>query len=279
MSKQYRFERSYLALASQVLVQGAARSSRVGPTVQMFGAMIPIMDLRDGHFPVLTTRCMYMTGILGELAAFLRGATTLQEFKDLGCNYWHDNAAKWEGNRHREQKDWLVGNIYGAQWRKFGKHGIDQIEALQEGLRKDPYGRRHLLTTLDPSTYNEACLPPCHLLTQFHVSNTGELDAMVYMRSVDLCLGLPADVVLYAVLLLLTAQSVNLKPGRLAFAMGDTHIYTVHSDKLMEQLDREMEEPVLFTLDKAATLDNFKPEDFQLINYVAKPAIKYELLA
>lgn len=278
MNDELRFEYGYLRLLNHVLLQGALRSSRVGPTRQVFGAVVPSMDLEHGHFPVLTTRRMYMRGILGELAAFLRGATTLQEFKDLGCHYWDANANAWSANKGVPIERQAVGNIYGAQWRRFGKNGVDQIEMLQEGLVKDPYGRRHLLTTLDPSTYNEACLPPCHLLVQFNVSNTGQLDAFVYMRSVDLCLGLPTDMALYAVLVLLTAQSVGLKPGRVAFSMGDTHIYHVHSEQCAMQLQREMLTPATYTLSKNATLDNFEPQHFSLDAYTAHEAISYELL-
>lgn len=273
-----RYENAYRNLLMQVLVQGSVRASRVGPTLQLFGSVIPIIDLTRDEFPILTTRRMYMGGILGELAAFLKGATTLREFKDFGCHYWDDNAAKWEGNRGHVPEDYLVGNVYGAQWRKFGKHGVDQIEMLQEGLLKDPYGRRHLLTTLDPSTFHEACLPPCHLLTQFNVTNEGALDAIVYMRSVDLCLGLPADVALYAVLLCLTAQSVNLKPGRLAFMMGDSHIYHVHNDQARVQLEREVLDPAHYKLNPKATLDSFAPSDFTITDYNFHEPIKYELL-
>ena len=270
-------EQAYLGLMLQIFKQGQLRPSRVGNTCQIFGAIVPIMDMKQGKFPILTTRKMYPQGIWGELAAFLRGATTLREFKELGCHYWDDNAAKWGKNLGFEQEGHLVGNIYGAQWRKFGKHGIDQIDVLLEGLTKDPYGRRHLLTTYDPSTFDEACLPPCHLLTQFNV-NGGELDAIVYMRSVDVCLGLPADIVLYATLLALVAQQVGYKPGRLAFMTGDTHIYSKHSDAAMIQIEREPLELPGYWLDPTATLDNFEPKHIRLVDYQYHEPIKYELL-
>ena len=165
-----QFEHAYLGLMLAIFKQGQMRPSRVGNTCQIFGATVAIMDLSQGKFPILTTRKMFPAGVWGELAAFLRGATALEEFQRFGCNYWNDNAAKWDVNRNRHPDEWQVGNIYGAQWRKFGKHGIDQIDVLLEGLAKDPYGRRHLLTTYDPSTLDEACLPPCHLLTQFNVN-------------------------------------------------------------------------------------------------------------
>ena len=238
---------------------------------------MPIMDMTRGKFPVLTTRKMFPNGVWGELAAFLRGATMLEEYKAWGCHYWDDNAHKWDVNRNRPAHEWQVGNIYGAQWRKFGKHGVDQIDVLLEGLTKDPYSRRHLLTTYDPSTLNEACLPPCHLLTQFNV-NGGRLDTIVYTRSVDVCLGLPADVVLYATLLALVAQQTGYTPGRLAFMTGDTHIYAKHSEQAMLQIEREPLELPGYWLDPTATLDNFEPKHIRLVDYQYHEPIKYELL-
>lgn len=272
-----QFEYVYLDLMLEIFKQGKLRPSRVGSTGQIFGATVAIMDLQRGKFPILTTRKMFPAGVWGELAAFLRGATKLEEFQQFGCNYWNDNAAKWGVNRNRHSDEWQVGNIYGAQWRKFGKHGIDQIEVLLEGLTKDPYGRRHLLTTYDPSTLHEACLPPCHLLTQFNV-NGSELDAIVYMRSVDVCLGLPADIILYATLLALVAHTVNLQPGRLAFMTGDTHIYATHSESAQLQLEREPLELPGYWLSPEATLDNFEPKHIRLVDYQYHEPIKYELL-
>jgi thymidylate synthase len=238
-----------------------------------------VMDMTHGDFPILTTRKMHIAGIAGELAAFLRGATTLKEFKDFGCNYWDANAAAWHANKGVPVEAQRVGHIYGAQWRYFGASGVNQIAMLQEGLVNNPFGRRHLLTTYDPSTLDDGCLPPCHLLTQFNVTNEQKLDAIVYMRSVDLCLGLPTDVALYAMLLILTAQSTGYTPGRLAFMMGDTHVYHAHSDMLQVQVLRDIGIPCQWKLDENSSLDDFKPEHFELVGYNPQPAIKYELLA
>lgn len=272
-----RFEYNYIQLMGEIFKQGRMRPSRVGNTCQLFGTTLAISELSYGKFPILTTRRMYPRGIWGELAAFLQGATMLEEYHAYGCNYWDDNAAKWEANAGVPAHEWVVGNIYGAQWRNFGKNGVDQIKMLIDGLLRDPYGRRHILTTYDPSTLAEACLPPCHLLAQFNVQDD-RLDLIVYMRSVDVCLGLPADIVLYATLLALVAQTASYRPGRIAFMMGDTHIYSKHSDGAMEQATRESLLLPTYWLDPQATVDNFEPEMIRLIDYSYHEPIKYELL-
>ena len=270
------FETSYRKLMAAIFQQGHMRPSRVGNTCQLVGTTLGFTELVDGKFPILTTRRMYPRGIWGELAAFLQGATQLSEYTAQGCNYWTDNAAKWDRNQGLPVEEWSVGNIYGAQWRNFGR-GVDQIKMLIDGLMKDPYGRRHLLTTYDPSVLHEACLPPCHLLAQFNVQD-GRLDLIVYMRSVDVCLGLPADIVLYATLLALIAQTASYKPGRIAFMMGDTHIYSKHSEGAMEQISRDPLPLPGYWLDPTATVDNFKPEMIRLVDYQFHEPIKYELL-
>ena len=268
------YEKSYIDLLNQTLEFGSKRPSRVGTTVSTFGAMISIYDLHENKFPILTQRRVFYKGVLGELAAFLRGATELFEFKQFGCNYWDDNAAKWSYNQGADISDYSVGAIYGAKWRHF--HGVDQLRRLVTSIQAEPYGRRHLLTTYDPSETWQ-CLPPCHLLAQFYCADDKKLNCMVYMRSVDLCLGLPSDVILYSVLLMLVCNETNYKPGTLSFTLGDCHIYENHIDLWKEQREKPQLELPTWNLNPAATLKSFVPSDFELVNYQHGEKFEYPL--
>ena len=261
------YESDYSELVSTVALRGAMRKSRAGNTRAIFGTMLQITCLEQGRFPLLTARKMFYKPVLGELAAFLKGATELKTFKDFGCNYWDANAGAWEENVDRPKDTWVVGQIYGAQWRNWlGCNNDDQLKTLVENLKANPHSRRHVLTTYDPGeTY--ACLPPCHLLAQFNVTNDGNLDCIVYMRSVDLCLGLPSDVVLYATLILVISNQVGLKPGKLVFMMGDTHIYENHVTIWHTQAVLKHYELPKYKLDSTATIDNFRPDHLDLLNY------------
>lgn len=268
---------AYKILCEQVLRNGYTKPSRVGETLSLPGLSIKTWNVEQ-EFPVLSSRKIFLTGILGELAAFLRGATTLRQFKEQGCNYWDHNASQWKPNAGVAQKDWSVGRIYGAQWRNWGVSGLDQIAALVAGIKADPYGRRHLLTTWNPEELSDMCLPPCHLLAQFYAHNE-TLDYIVYMRSVDLALGLPSDLVLYGAFLMLVAKETDMKAGRLHIQFGDAHIYKPHIQKLGGQLQRFP--PALgpaAALTPSATLDNFTADMFHLYDYQPLEAIKYELL-
>lgn len=270
------YEENYFTLLHKVLGEGELRKSRVGDTISIFGASIEVPDLTWDSFPLLTTRQMSPSGVLGELAAFIRGADDLATFKKFGCNYWDYNAGQWMPNTDVPLADQKVGRIYGVQWRDWNRK-YDQLAVLVNGIEADPYGRRHILTTWNPSELVEGCLPPCHIMAQFYVTTAGYLDCMVYMRSVDLCLGLPSDVVLYAALLILLAKRTGYLPGMLKFSFGDTHIYANHVKALQEQLQRTPEYAPEYVLDTDSTLFTFQPEDLNFIDYKPHERISYAL--
>lgn len=269
------FEREYLWIVDYIINNGKPVPSRAGYTWSVVGVQFRIGCLTSGFFPLLTTRKMYYKSVLGELAAFLRGATTLAEFKAFGCNYWDANAAAWPANSKRKPEDYEVGRIYGAQWVNWA-YSVNQLDKLVAGIKRDPFSRRHIVTAWAPHELDEMCLPPCHIFFQCFVRED-KLSMTVYMRSVDMCLGLPADVVLYATLLLLLCNETALEPGELVFMCGDAHVYRNHVDAALEQIQRKVLAPPRYKLSHTATLKNFVPDHLEISNYNCKEAINYEL--
>lgn len=270
------FDEMYLKFVSHVMWHGAKRESRAGPTRQVFGTMFSTDAMRHEVFPILTSRKIFYKPVLGELAAFLRGATDLQTFKDFGCNYWDANAAAWDANKDLPKEKWDVGNIYGNKWRWF--NDIDQLKQLVFNLKHNPLSRRHLLTAYDPAEEYQ-CLPPCHLMSQYNVDNDGFLDCIVYLRSVDLCLGLPSDIVLYAAFTILLAQQTGYKPGTLTFMLADTHIYENHVAPFKKQLAAPTFDLPTWILEQDVTIDNFIPGDLRLTDYQHGERIEYPFAA
>jgi thymidylate synthase len=284
--KDYEFD--YHELVRNVIRYGDHRTGRNGKTRALFGQHLVIESMEHDLLPILTRRRIRYKGIFGELAAFCRGATKLAEFKALGCNYWDGNAAAWAPNEFRAPEDMEVGQVYGAQWRNWENTGHDQVFQLLVGLWTQPYGRRHVLTTFSPTA--QACLPPCHLLAQFFVTQRAEgqgwLDIAVYMRSVDLILGLPSDVLLYAGLLRAVCHATYglYKPGRIHFFLGDTHVYESHVEQFLEkqypaqsyQLPQySWDAPLL--MQGLDVFDNFGPGWITPLNYQYSQDLKYEL--
>ena len=264
------WENDYLNLVTQVIATGFQSKSRAGPTYALPGESIKIP--LDKGFPMLTTRKMYPAGVIGELAAFVRGAEDLATYEKYGCNYWGDNAANWVANEGKPRAEWQIGKSYGSLWRDFG--GIDQLKVLMSSLQYNPDSRRMVVSAWHPAA--EAALPSCHLLFQLHVHNGNELHCTVYMRSVDLCVGLPSDIVLYALLVNLLAKDFGLTAKSLTFFFGNTHVYANHVDLFM-LCQKHMEPrsyPTLLLAPGCTTLD-FVPSDVQILDYQHGPAIKY----
>jgi len=245
---------SYLTLLDHVISVGAIVPSRAGPTRSITG-ISEDFDMQDYRFPCITTRPFNYKAALGELAVFLRGFNSIDAFEKFGCHYWKKNAEAWRPGQG------TIGRLYGVQWRRWRApdgHEVDQIEDLINGIRDDPYSRRHLLTAWNPGELDEMCLPPCHVMAQFFARGN-HLSCAVYMRSVDLCLGLPSDLVLYGALLALISQETGRQPCQLTFFMGDAHVYENHVANARLLVQRSPLKPVVYNLDSTATTDNFTP--------------------
>lgn len=267
------WDHDYNDLLIKVLDDGEVVRGRNGTTRSVFGASVECRDLEEAIFPILTTRQIYYKGVFGELAAFVRGSQKLYEFKKFGCNYWDANAKAWVGNLGLPPELFSVGRIYGAQWRNF--NGIDQLDELVRGLKSDPTSRRHVLTAYNPAEVHLGCLPPCHLLAQYSVRRGGILESCIYMRSVDLCVGLPTDMVLYAALQIALAAELNVDPGAITFMFGDAHIYENHLPMLEEQLSRDSVPGPGYEVSDDISVLNFVPEDIVLTGYEHHAPIAY----
>jgi thymidylate synthase len=97
------------------------------------------------------------------------------------------------------------------------------------------------------------------------------------MRSVDVMLGLPYDLIVYALLTEILAGEIGCTAGNLTFMMGNTHIYMNHTDKAMKLLERKPLKPSKIYLSLNATVDNFVPDMAMLPDYECHDEIKFEL--
>lgn len=174
------WQNDYHNLIKNILYSGNQRPSRAGITKSLFAQQLVV---QANEFPILESRRIFFGGVLGELAAMLRGANTVQEFKKFGCNYWDS----WGDSEGKLELD------YGTAWRNF--NGVDQLSELIDGLASNPVGRRHIITGWRPDRLNEVALPCCHLLYQWYVDNNGALDMLWYQRSVDVMVGLPLSLI------------------------------------------------------------------------------------
>lgn len=287
----------YLNVLRDVLENGESTDDRTGVgTISLFGRTVRY-DLSKG-FPLLTTKEMKFKSVVSELLWFIEGSGDERRLAEIRYGkpreelvgkrtIWSDNAeapywkpkAKFEGD---------LGRVYGVNWRGWkstvisgddcgmhiGYHSTDQLKNLIEGIKKDPNGRRHILTAWNPGELSQMALPPCHVLTQYSVKN-GKLSCLLYQRSVDTLLGKPYNVASYALFTMMIAQVCSFEVGDLIVSMGDVHIYKNHIEQVKEQLSREpLESPTVEINPGIKNIDDFTMESFTLMNYKYHPPIK-----
>lgn len=286
-------EQLYLNFLLDILEHGKERADRTGVgTIGTFGTRLRF-SLEDDTIPMLTTKKMFTKGVVEELLFFLRGDTDTKLLEAKGVNIWKGNTSRefLDSRGLNHLPDGSLGKGYGYQWRKFGKtedgdcnyggyyaaEGIDQLEQVIDTLRKDPYSRRMIITAWNPQQLHEMALPPCHMMVQFYVSED-KLSAQWYQRSVDSFLGLPFNILSYAILTKIIAKTVGLDTGELIFVGGDTHIYKNHIDQVKEQISRQ---PFPFPrmkinkeLHGIKDIEALEFKDFEFIDYKSHPAIK-----
>lgn len=251
---------------------GEYRQDRTGVGTQsMFGLSAEFVNTPES-FPAVTTKRLAVKQCFAEMALFIQGKHTLADFHKLGCTIWDGNGTSpnWQ-----PYVDGDLGRIYGVQWRDWNGR-YDQLERFVHDLRHNPTSRRHIMTTWNPSELAEMCLPPCHIMLQAYVSGK-DLDFLVYMRSVDLVLGLPFDIAGYALLQHLVAKKVGMQPRRLLFNFGDAHIYRNHTDAVETILNRPVRAAPKLVLAPEADLFDFHPEMATLECYNPHEAVKAEL--
>ena len=233
--------------------------------MSIFGAQARF-DLRD-RFPLLTTKKLHLKSIIHELLWFLRGETDVRYLNEHGVTIWDEWADK-EGN---------LGRLYGAQWRDWrGADGIhvDQIDKVIAEIKENPSSRRLIVSAWNPAEIDEMALPPCHVLFQFYV-NDGELSCQLYQRSADLFLGVPFNIASYSLLTMMVAQVCDLKPGDFVHTFGDLHLYSNHLEQAREQLTRECRPlPRMDLNPRVKNINDFRFEDFELVDYNPHPSIK-----
>jgi thymidylate synthase len=263
-------EQQYLDLLADILAHGVERSDRTGTgTKGVFGRQIRF-DLAQG-FPLLTTKKLHFKSILVELLWFLRADTNTRWLKERGVSIWDEWA-----DEHGD-----LGPVYGKQWRSWAAPDgrvIDQITNVLNGLKENPYSRRHIVSAWNPADVDAMALPPCHCLFQFFVApdaaGVDRLSCQLYQRSADVFLGVPFNIASYALLTLMMAQATGLKPGEFVHTFGDAHLYLNHVEQAQTQLQRAPRPLATLRISGKTDLFAFDESDFVLEGYDPHPHIK-----
>ena len=294
--------KQYLDLLYKIRHEGVVRGDRTGTgTKGIFGYQMRF-DLAEG-FPLLTTKKIFLKGVIHELLWFLKGDTNIKYLVDNGVHIWDGDAFRYynelcvkhgvlpvdmetflaaagiespiEGYRFGD-----LNNVYGYQWRSWPKgdgQTIDQIQSVIDTIKNNPTSRRMIVSAWNVADVESMALPPCHTMFQFFVAE-GKLSCQLYQRSADTFLGVPFNIASYALLTMMIAKECNLAPGEFIHTLGDAHLYCNHLEQADEQLSREPRKlPTMHLNPAVSSIFDYKYEDFELRGYDPYPTIKAPL--
>lgn len=293
--------KQYLDLLKRIKDEGIVKTDRTGTgTKSVFGHQMRF-DLSEG-FPLLTTKKVFLKGIIHELLWFLAGDTNIKYLVENGVHIWDNDAYRYynelcvkEGVLPVSMEEFLraaqegldspiegykfgdLNHVYGYQWRSWPRpngESIDQIQQAVDLIKHNPDSRRIIVSAWNVADVEKMALPPCHTLFQFYVAD-GKLSCMLYQRSADTFLGVPFNIASYALLTMMMAQVCGLEAGEFVHTTGDTHLYLNHFEQVEEQLSRTPRKlPTMRINPDVNSIFDFRYEDFTLEDYDPYPTIK-----
>lgn len=177
----------------------------------------------------------------------------------------------------------------------FAVKEINQLEELVANIIKDPTNRRLIVSGYNLADFPLMALPPCHVDYRFicypkkHGETEPTIDLVVTIRSWDLFLGAPANILSSAIFLSIVGKMTGHTPRTLVMQSANAHIYETHFDAVTKQLERyetlvcNNTVPYLYLGDSVKKIEclddvrncfyNIKPEDIVINDYNPLPAI------
>ena len=292
-------EFQYLSLLKSIIKNGVKEKGRNGITYTQIGGMMRF-SLKNNQIPIMTTKKMAWRVCLKELLWFMNGDTNNELLQEENVKIWNDNATREfldsRGLYHLREND--LGPVYGHQWRfwnapysrelgcfeDYKGKGIDQLQNIIDDLNESKItgetSRRMIMTAWNPEQIDEMALPPCHVLSQFHITEGNQLSCTLYQRSADMGLGVPFNIASYSFLTHILAKHCDLEAKEFIHFIGNAHIYDDHVDSLEEQIENEpYDPPILIIRKKKEKIEDYKFEDFIIENYNYHKPIKMKMRA
>lgn len=242
-------------------------------------------DVANNQFPMITTRKSFWKAAIAEMLGYIRGYSSAEQFRAIGCNTWNANAndnQDWLNNPYRKGKD-DMGRVYGVQGRAWnGPNGfkLDQLKKIVTDLKQGVDDRGEILTFYNPGEFHMGCLRPC-----MHSHHFSLLDGQLYLnstqRSVDVPLGLNFNQVQVYFLLAIIAQITGHQAAKAYHKLINIHIYEDQLTTMKEvQLKRTPYPSPQFEINPdIKTLEDLETwvttDDFSVSNYQHHDAIKY----
>ena len=253
-----KFDEQYIDLCRRILVEGEKVQNYVGNDTRSLEVAAAIPDhasqrasesktVRLPHevmrfdlsreFPILVSKKVgWKSAVLEMMWIFQVASNEVKWLRDRSVHIWDeweiDAKGEYQGRKFGQEFAGTIGTAYGWIVRKYGL-----IDNLIETLRNNPGNRRMVLSLWQNEWLGTAALPSCVWNSQWNVTD-GRLNVLVTSRSTDVPLGLPYNIVQYAVLCMMLAQVTGYKPGQMTFITNDAHIYENQIEGIREQIKR-----------------------------------------
>lgn len=244
----------------------------------------------SNRVPIPTKRKVAWKSIVKEVLWYISGSSNIGDLEESGCKIW----TPWINDEFTTKHNFPEksgGYLYGFNLIHFGANihnpndkGFNQLDYVINTLRDNPKSRQACFTFWRPDTNNQAILPACHAFYSFIVSpdENGEMNTLnchVFQRSADYPIGVKMGNLWTATLFTyMIAQQLGFKTGMLYHSASHAHIYHNALESTMEYLSRneELDSPIL-KLNHKASIYDYTPDDFELIDYNPLGAIKFPI--
>ena len=257
-----KFDDQYIDLCKRILKSGQkvvnyANTKNAGNTaVPTHTAQEGVCTIRLPHqvmqfdlseeFPILTSKKVaFKTAVLEMLWIYQVQSNNVGWLHERGIKIWdewivpkngiymgRDFRKLYDAVGLKEDPAGTIGTAYGWIVKRY-----QLTQNLIDTLKNDPGNRRMVLSLWQNEFLQSAALPSCVWNSEWNIVNN-RLNLLVNSRSSDVPLGLPFNVVQYAVFCYLVAHCLGLKPGLFTFVTNDAHIYENQIDGIREQIER-----------------------------------------
>jgi thymidylate synthase len=284
---QRRPDAQYRELLERILAAGIRVPTRQGPAALTLMQQTMRFELANG-FPMITERSLksFWRKSIGELCAFINGATTLAELAEFGCDWWDPWATQAKTSARGLPDGSLGPGSYGGAFRHFPTAeggGFDQFQHLVEQLRELPNDRTHFVSPWIPQYQvrgrgktPKTTIAPCHGWVHVRVLDGG-LHLHMFQRSGDVPVGVPANMIQYAALLLMLEHLTQLPAVAYYHTISDAHVYENQAASAEAMVARPARTLPTVSLsaagEKVDDIHAFRAEHFELADYDPHPSI------
>ncbi len=257
-------DKQYLDIIEEILEKGYFDQNRTGMPAYKVPHKIMQFDLSE-EFPILTTKFVaFKTAVKELLWIFKDQSNSIAKLHEENVHVWDEWA----------MDDNTIGTSYGWVVNKFGL-----VDKLLKSLRENPQDRRMVMSLWQNEFLDTGALYPCAFMTMWDVTD-GRLNMMLVQRSGDMPLGVPFNMVQYAVLCHLIARITGYEPGLFTHVINNAHIYENQVEGMKLQLTRKEKAkpaPKIWINPEIKDFYDFKPEDIRLIGYEHEGKIEMEV--